>query len=55
MCYTMRHDYGLNCDLGNGFIDEFSAGMTNEERAVLWGRMAQLFDNDIAPYMEFRQ
>jgi hypothetical protein len=54
MCYTMRHDYGLNRDLGNGFVDEFAAGMTDEERAALWRQMSQLFDNDIAPYMEFR-
>jgi len=55
MCYTMRHDYGLNRDLGNGFVNEFAAGMTDEERAALRCQMSQLFDNDIAPYMEFRQ
>jgi hypothetical protein len=54
MCYTMRHDYGLERDLGNGFIAELSAGMTDGERAVLWRQMAQIFDNDIAPYMEFK-
>jgi hypothetical protein len=55
MCYTMRHDYGLNKDIGNGFIDVLSSGMTQEEREALWQQMAQLFDNDIAPYMEFRE
>ena len=55
MCYTMRHDYGLNRDLGNGFIDELAAGMTDTERAALWRQMSQVFDNDIAPYMEFKQ
>jgi hypothetical protein len=55
MCYTMRHDYGLTRDLGNGFITELAAGMSDEERAALWRQMAQIFDNDIAPYMEFRQ
>jgi hypothetical protein len=54
MCYTMRHDYGLNRDLGNGFVDEFAAGMTQPEREALWRQMSQVFDNDIAPYMEFR-
>ncbi len=54
MCYTMRHDYGLEKDLGNGFITELSAGMTDAERAALWRQMSQLFDNDIAPYMEFQ-
>lgn len=37
MCFTWRHDYGL---------------MTDEERASLWGRMAQIFDNDISPHIE---
>jgi hypothetical protein len=54
MCYTMRHDYGLNRDLSNGFVEELAAGMTQPERAALWRQMAQIFDNDIAPYMEFR-
>ena len=30
MCYTYRHDYGLEKDIGNGFISELSAGMTNQ-------------------------
>jgi len=54
MCYTMRHDYGLEKDLGNGFITELAAGMTQQERKALWCQMAQIFDNDIAPYMEFK-
>lgn len=55
MCYTYRHDYGLDKDIGNGFISELSAGMTNEEREALWNQMAQIFDNDIAPHMEFKK
>jgi hypothetical protein len=51
MCYTMRHDYGLSKDQ-QAF--PFPAGMTKEERESLWNQMAQLFDNDIAPYMEFK-
>lgn len=39
MCFTKRHDYGL---------------MTEEERRFLYNQMAQIFDNDIAPYMEFK-
>jgi hypothetical protein len=54
MCYTYRHDYGLNKDIGNEFIHELSSGMTQAERELLWQQMAQIFDNDIAPYMEFR-
>lgn len=55
MCYTMRHDYGIEKDLGNGFISELSSGMTVVERALLWNQMAQIFDNDIAPHMEFKK
>jgi len=47
MCLTWRHDFGV--DKGR------FCGMTDEERASLWSRMAQLFDNDIAPHMEFRR
>ena len=35
------------------FIDTISAGMYQWEREQLWKQMAQLFDNDIAPHMEF--
>ena len=55
MCYTMRHDYGLEKDIGNGFISELSSGMTQVEREALYRQMAQIFDNDILPYMEFKK
>jgi hypothetical protein len=59
MCYTWRHDYGLVKDPDyknhhNDFIDDISAGMYQWEREQLWKQMAQIFDNDIAPHMEFR-
>ncbi len=40
MCFTFRHDYGLEKDLGNGFVSELSAGMTKQEREALWNQMA---------------
>ena len=40
MCLTWRHDYGL---------------MADDERDALRLKMTQLFDNDIAPHMEFRK
>ena len=52
MCYTFRHDYGLEKDIGNGFISAISCGMTREEREALWNQMAQIFDNDIALELE---
>lgn len=54
MCYTWRHDYGLVKANRNGFIDEISSGMTEEERTFLWNQMAQLYDNVIAPNMTFK-
>jgi hypothetical protein len=47
MCLTWRHDFGV--DKG-GFC-----GMTDGERSALRSKMAQLFDNDITPHMEFRR
>ena len=60
MCYTARHDYGIVKDPDyalhwtNFFHDGVSAGMYQQERKQLWEQMAQLFDNNIAPHMEFR-
>lgn len=50
MCYTYRHDYGLIKSQTGGNM----SGMTEDERIYLWNTMAQIFDNDIAPYMEFK-
>ncbi len=50
MCYTYRHDYGIIKSEAGGI----NSGMTQEERTYLWNTMAQIFDNDIAPYMEFK-
>lgn len=59
MCYTWRHDYGIVKDpeyknYQNDVIDNISAGMYQWEREQLWKQMAQIFDNNIIPYMEFR-
>ena len=55
MCYTMRHDYGLDKSIGTGFADIISSGMTKDERQIMWNQMAQIFDNNINPYMEFKK
>lgn len=49
MCFTSRHDYGLEPD-----DSPISQGMSADERLALWNHMAQLFDNNIAPYMDFK-
>ena len=45
MCYTWRHDFGLDKHPDD---DSFVAGMTAIERVLLWNAMAQIFDNDIS-------
>lgn len=54
MCYTYRHDYGLEKTVGTEFADMISSGTTEQERRWIWAVMAQIFDNDIAPHMEFK-
>ena len=51
MCYTYRHDYGLDRHPDDA---AFVAGMTGSERKELWNKMAQIFDNNIWPHMTFR-
>lgn len=53
MCMTFRHDYGLVISDDDRMYTLMS-GMTETERKSLWSQMAQIFDNDIAPNMEFR-
>lgn len=50
MCYTTRHDYGIIKSFGS-----ISSGLTEIEREFIWRQMAQLFDNVIAPNMEFKR
>ena len=52
MCYTYRHDYGLTRSPDDA---PWVAGMTDFERKGLWQTMAQIFDNDIAPYMKLKE
>ena len=52
MCFTWRHDYGLLKT--DEYDDRISSGMTRKEQDALRKAMAQIFDNDIAPNMEFK-
>ena len=63
MCYTWDHAWGAPFTtwediFGQPIIDSenMSSGMgyTDEERTALWNQMAQIFDNDIAPCMKFK-
>lgn len=54
MCMTYRHDYGLRISEDDRMYTLMS-GMTESEAQALYNDMAQIFDNDIAPYMEFKK
>ena len=53
MCYTYRHDYGLTIS-DDDKMYTLNSGVTELERKYIWQQMAQIFDNDIAPYMDFK-
>ena len=56
MCYTWRHDYGLVKESDPcGYDFPMESGLTEGERRLLWQQMAQIFDNDIIPHMEFKK
>lgn len=50
MCYTWRHDFGLDRQDDN----PLSSGMTKDERSMLYLKMQQVFNNCIEPHMEFK-
>lgn len=54
MCMTYRHDFGLVRNTGQLGPYPFPSGMTDQEKEALYRQMSQIFDNDIAPYMEFK-
>jgi hypothetical protein len=51
MCYTYRHDYGLDKDPND---PSWLSGMTPDERRGLYETMAQIYDNDIKPIMDLK-
>ena len=55
MCYTFRHDYGLRKGGAEPGSPLEGCGMTDSEAMALWKQMAQIFDNNIAPHMVFKE
>ena len=55
MCKTLHHDYDLVVSEFDKLEMPLMSGMTEHERKALWNNMAQIFDNDIAPYMDFKK
>ena len=53
MCLTYRHEYGITISEDDKMYT-LNSGVTELERKGIWNTMAQVFDNDIAPYMEFK-
>lgn len=54
MCMTFRHDYGLRISEDDRMYTLMS-GMTEPEAKALFNDMSQIFDNVIAPRMEFKK
>ena len=54
MCLTWRHDYGLDRREHDGPGGLITMGLTDAQREILRQKMEQIFDNAIAPNMEFK-
>jgi hypothetical protein len=54
MCMTFRHDYGLTISEDDRMYT-LNSGMTKLEQQRLYLSMSQIFDNDIAPYVELKE
>lgn len=52
MCLTWDHAYNMPI---TEVFPGVTMGKTAEEKEFLFRQMAQLFDNDIAPYMTFKK
>ncbi len=55
MCYTWRPDYGVDRQEHDGPGGLITMGLTDAQREILRQKMEQIFDNAIAPNMEFKQ
>jgi len=49
MCYTYRHDYGLDKDPSS---PSWCAGMTPEERTGLYKTMTKIYENNVEPWIK---
>lgn len=50
MCYTYDHAFGVDRDPNGADVITNMMGYTKSERKALWDQMAQIYDNDIAPF-----
>ena len=54
MCYTWDHSFGLELDPNPDNVINNMGVLTYEEKISLWRKMAQIFDNDIAPHVTLK-
>ena len=54
MCLTYNHAYCLDTK-PDDTINIFNCALTQSEKNFLWRQMAQLFDNNIKPFMDFKK
>lgn len=52
MCFTMRHDYGLDRCEDEGSVAFSMCGMTDSDRLALYRQMEQLYDHHIQPLVD---
>ena len=52
MCYTWRHDYGLDKEPDSSFLGLITSGMTELERQSLYKQMEQLYNHHIQPLVD---
>ena len=50
MCLSYRHDYGLRKEPGE---PNWTAGMTEQDAKMLYKTMEQIYNNDIAPIINY--
>jgi len=50
MCLSYRHDYGLRKEKSD---PNWTAGMTEQDAKMLYKTMEQIYNNDIAPIINY--
>ena len=54
VCLTLNHAYMFPAFSGNQTRAWYDCSLTQSEKDFLYSQMKQLFENDIEPYMEFK-
>ena len=54
MCLTFNHAYCLPAKSAED-ANPLNCALTQQEKDFLWRQMAQIFTNDVEPFMEFKK